>query len=62
MSNFSTGQGTASRAATPLVRSPFRATRCECQNCHAHTFLVPRVIGITKCKVCGSYDLAAVED
>ena len=50
------------RATTPPRRSPLRAMRCECQDCHAHTFLVLRTIGSAKCKVCESYNLAPVED
>jgi hypothetical protein len=62
MSNLTTTQSTAPRAATPFVRSPLRATRCECQDCHAHTFLVLRTIGSAKCKVCDSRHLAPVLD
>jgi hypothetical protein len=61
MNDLSTAQSTAPRAVPP-VRPTLRATRYECQHCHAHTFLVLRTIGSAKCKVCESYDLVPVED
>jgi hypothetical protein len=48
--------------AVPPIRPALRATRCECRHCHAHTFIVLRTIASAKCKVCGCYDLARVED
>jgi hypothetical protein len=44
------------------ARPALRATRYQCQNCHAHTFLVLRTIDDAKCSVCESHDLAPVED
>jgi hypothetical protein len=62
MSNPATHRRSATLADKTLPRPTLRAARYECQDCHAHTFLVLRAIGNAKCKVCESYDLAPVED
>jgi hypothetical protein len=63
MSNVSTTRRSeAARANKSPGRPTLRATRYACQHCHTQTFLVLRTIGNAKCSVCGSYDLAPVED
>ncbi len=61
MSNLSTVPRSAGADSPSPAHPALRATRCECQRCHAHTFLVLRIIGEAKCSVCESYDLAPVE-
>jgi hypothetical protein len=61
MSNPSTAERLAKAGQHPPTSPPLRARRCECQHCHAHTFLVLRAIGEAKCPVCESYDLVPVE-
>jgi hypothetical protein len=60
MSNPSTVQRSPVGKKSPAFPA-LRARRCECQHCHAHTFLVLRTIGEAKCSVCESYDLVPVE-
>jgi hypothetical protein len=63
MTNSSTVHRSASSSGTQApARLNVRALRCECQNCHTHTFLVLRTIGEAQCKVCESFDLVPVED
>lgn len=62
MSDPSTVQRSAGAGKQSPAYPPLRARRCECQHCHAHTFLVLRTIGEAKCPVCESYDLAPVND
>jgi hypothetical protein len=61
MSTSPTVESSAQAGEQPPAYPPLRARRCECQNCHAHTFLVLRTIGEAKCIVCESYDLVPVE-
>jgi hypothetical protein len=61
MSNPSTVHRSAEADKQSPADPALRATRCECQHCHAHTFLVLRTIGEAKCSVCESYDLVPVE-
>jgi hypothetical protein len=61
MSDASTARRSASAMANESPAQPtLRATRYECQNCHAHTFLVLRTIGEAKCSICESCDLKPV--
>jgi len=62
MSIPATAQRSPALADGSPARPALRATRYECQHCHAHTFLVLRSFGSAKCKVCESYNLAPVED
>jgi hypothetical protein len=63
MSDASTARRSAAAMANQSPARPqFRARRCECQHCHADTFLVLRTIAEAKCSVCESYDLVPVED
>jgi len=63
MSDASTARRSASAMANESPARPaLRATRYECQHCHAHTFLVLRTVGEAKCSVCESYDLEPVQD
>jgi hypothetical protein len=62
MSDLSIDQGSAESGKLCPAYPPLRAKRCECQRCHAHTFLVLRTIGEAKCPVCDSYDLAPIGD
>ena len=61
MSHAGTPEGSGAVIAERSRRALW-VTRCECQHCHAHTFLVLRTIGSAKCKVCESYDLVPVDD
>jgi hypothetical protein len=61
MSNSSTGERSSDARERPPAEPPLRARRCECQRCHAHTFLVLRTLGEAKCSVCQSYDLVPLE-
>jgi hypothetical protein len=62
MSDLSIGQGSAASGKQSPAQSSLRAKRCECQRCHAHTFLVLCTIGEAKCPVCDSHHLAPVDD
>lgn len=61
MRNSSTARSAAA-AEGEHARPTLRAERYVCKHCQTHTFLVLRVVGSAKCRVCESTDLVPVGD